>query len=189
MTRQAAAAVPRPEPGAEARLRRRRPEAAPISIDTDPRRDDAPTARGEWWLRLGVVALCLGAVVAALLLHPVAPRAGAHLSIDGVPLPGVCAFREATGIPCPGCGLTRSWVALLHGDLAWSLRFHPLGWLVFLYALAQATRHGVWLTLGRLRRRIERVGWFLDRGIIALGALLLVAWIPTLVKGLERLWG
>jgi hypothetical protein len=136
-----------------------------------------------------VVALCLGAVVAALLLHPVVPRSGAHLAIDGVPLPGVCAFRDVTGIPCPGCGLTRSWVALLHGDLAWSLRFHPLGWLVLLYALAQATRHGAWLAVARVRRRIERVGWFLDRGIVGLGALLLIAWIPTLVKGLERLWG
>ncbi len=147
----------------------------------------ARPAREEWWLRVGVLTLCLGAVVAAALLHPVAPGSGVHLSVDGVALPGVCAFRDVTGIPCPGCGLTRSWVAMLHGDLAWSLRFHPLGWLVLLYALAQAARHGAWLALARGRRRIERAGWYLDRGIIVLGALLLVAWIPTLVHGLERL--
>ncbi len=145
-------------------------------------------SREERWLRAGVVALCLGAVVVAALLHPVAPGSGAHLSIEGVALPGVCAFRDVTGIPCPGCGLTRSWVALLHGDLAASLGFHPLGWLVLLYALAQAARHGAWLALARCRRGIERAGWFLDRGILALGALLLVAWVPTLVHGLERLW-
>lgn len=151
-------------------------------------RSSRPT-REELWLRAGVVALCLGAVAVAAMLHPVAPGAEMHLSIDGVALPEVCAFRATTGIPCPGCGLTRSWVAMLHGDLAGSLGFHPLGWLVLLYALAQAARHGAWLALARFRRAIERAGWFLDRGVIALGVLLLVAWIPTLVRGLGRLWG
>ncbi len=168
-----AAAIPGPGSGVAAR------SAVPA----------ATPAREERWLRAGVVALCLGAVLTAALLRPVAAGSGGRLSVAGVALPGVCAFREATGIPCPGCGLTRSWVAALHGDLAGSLRFHPLGWLVLLYALAQAARHGAWLGLARFRRGIERIGWFLDRGVVALGALLLVAWVPTLVKGLERLWG
>jgi hypothetical protein len=41
--------------------------------------------------------------------------------------PSFCPFKVATGLPCPGCGLTRSSVALLHGDLGTSLYFHPLG--------------------------------------------------------------
>ena len=32
--------------------------------------------------------------------------------------PVLCPFRLATGLPCPGCGLTRSWVAAAHGDLS-----------------------------------------------------------------------
>jgi hypothetical protein len=41
--------------------------------------------------------------------------------------PMLSPFRLATGIPDPGCGMTRSLVALAHGDPAGSLYFHPLG--------------------------------------------------------------
>lgn len=33
-----------------------------------------------------------------------------------------CAFLEITGFYCPSCGNTRSFIALLHGDLLSSLR-------------------------------------------------------------------
>lgn len=36
-----------------------------------------------------------------------------------------CVFAEITGLPCPGCGLTRATVALLHGDWRTSWDFHP----------------------------------------------------------------
>ncbi|MDR3278233.1 MAG: DUF2752 domain-containing protein [Oscillospiraceae bacterium] len=37
-----------------------------------------------------------------------------------------CLIASSTGLPCPGCGETRALIALLHGDLAGSIRFHPL---------------------------------------------------------------
>jgi hypothetical protein len=36
-----------------------------------------------------------------------------------------CSFREMTGIECPGCGLQRSILALLRGDLAGSILQFP----------------------------------------------------------------
>lgn len=44
--------------------------------------------------------------------------------------PVLSPFRLATGLPDPGCGMTRSLVALAHGDLMDSLYFHPLGIMV-----------------------------------------------------------
>jgi hypothetical protein len=41
--------------------------------------------------------------------------------------PFTCPFRLLTGLPCPTCGLTRSWIALVHGNLSGSLSVHPLG--------------------------------------------------------------
>jgi hypothetical protein len=41
-----------------------------------------------------------------------------------------CPFRNLTGIPCPGCGMSRAWLAALR--LEWGLAFdyHPMFWAV-----------------------------------------------------------
>ncbi len=36
-----------------------------------------------------------------------------------------CPFKTFTGIDCPGCGLQRSFVALLKGDVWMSFKFYP----------------------------------------------------------------
>ena len=51
-------------------------------------------------------------------------------------LPSVCPFYALTGLPCPGCGLTRAFVCLGHGHFVNSLHWHPLGWLVASACLA-----------------------------------------------------
>ena len=38
---------------------------------------------------------------------------------------GTCSFREHAGIDCPGCGLQRSILALLRGDLVESILQFP----------------------------------------------------------------
>ncbi len=50
-------------------------------------------------------------------------------------LPSVCAFHHLTGLPCPGCGLTRAWVSMAHGQLVSAFVWHPLGPLLFSSAL------------------------------------------------------
>ena len=42
----------------------------------------------------------------------------------------VCIFRGYLGIPCPGCGMTRAWLAVFDGDIPRAFFFHPLFWLV-----------------------------------------------------------
>lgn len=44
----------------------------------------------------------------------------------------VCGFKNMTGLPCPGCGLTHSFCALAKGDLATAFAFNALGPLLFL---------------------------------------------------------
>ncbi len=57
--------------------------------------------------------------------------------LPGYPLPPTCWVRTVLHVPCPGCGLTRSFVYLAEGDWRRSLQEHPLGWLLALAALAQ----------------------------------------------------
>lgn len=49
-----------------------------------------------------------------------------------------CNFKEMTGLPCWGCGLTRSALHLKRGDLAASLRLHLFTAPLFLAAVAAA---------------------------------------------------
>jgi hypothetical protein len=77
----------------------------------------------------GTVALAAGST-AALAIACVANPA----SIENGPV--ICPFRLATGLPCPGCGLTRSWVYIAHGDFSEALRANPFGYLTMAAAVA-----------------------------------------------------
>lgn len=79
-------------------------------------------------LDLGFAALAAAQLGAAACLVPVAGRV--HLP-DGSPLVGSCLLHEIGGVACPFCGMTRSFVALAHGELGAALRFHPAGPLLF----------------------------------------------------------
>ena len=45
-----------------------------------------------------------------------------------------CPFRFLTGIPCPGCGMTRAVWALIRLDFSAAFRYHPLVFLMPVYA-------------------------------------------------------
>ncbi len=46
-----------------------------------------------------------------------------------------CVFYHTTGIPCPGCGMTRAYLAAMRLDFAEAFRMHPL-WPVTVPLLA-----------------------------------------------------
>lgn len=68
--------------------------------------------------RVCVLLLPFALTAAALALSPLLIGLGEKMP--------PCFIHEFTGFYCPGCGLTRSCLALLHGDVLSSLRFHPL---------------------------------------------------------------
>lgn len=55
------------------------------------------------------------------------------LSLAGLPA-WSCPILAATGVPCPGCGLTRATMELLNGDFASSFHTHAFA-PIFLLAL------------------------------------------------------
>ena len=73
-------------------------------------------------------AIGVGGVAIAALL----PADGIE---DG---PVLCPFRALTGLPCPGCGLTRSWVYLMHGDIGSSLASNWFGPVLILAVVVLA---------------------------------------------------
>jgi hypothetical protein len=55
------------------------------------------------------------------------------LSLAGLPAWN-CPILAATGVPCPGCGLTRATLALVRGDFYQSFQIHAFA-PIFLFAL------------------------------------------------------
>jgi hypothetical protein len=130
-------------------------------------RTPASVARGADLLLSGVGS---GALAAARWLEL---RDGA-LWIPGWrrALPCWCPFRCATGFDCPLCGLSRSFVAAAHGDLAASLRCHPAGALLAAAVLAMLLGIGAAAVRGR-RPLSGRPGF--QRASLWLAALCLLA--------------
>jgi len=85
----------------------------------------------------------LGAL-ALVLLAAALPSQGAGIQI--------CFFRYLTGLPCPGCGLTRSFSCILHGDFARGYGYHPFGYVLLPLFLFVAST--VFLPASR-RSRVE----------------------------------
>jgi hypothetical protein len=84
-------------------------------------------------------------------------------------LPSTCPFYHLTGLPCPGCGLTRSFVCLAHGHWREAFSYHPLGPVLFGACLAY-----VLFKLANLRFTLtSRQKTY---GITVLAAAMLVAW-------------
>ena len=47
----------------------------------------------------------------------------------------LCLFHALTGYPCPGCGMTRAFCALGHGELRRAIGFNALSPILFLCAI------------------------------------------------------
>jgi hypothetical protein len=87
--------------------------------------------------------------------------------------PVICPFRRVTGLPCPACGLTRSWQAAAHLRVTESLGYHPLGVATLLGAVAMA------LNASDGRDGIPRLTQRRDIQVLA-SALWLVTWLVRL---------
>lgn len=113
--------------------------------------------------------LSLVVVFGALLMPP-----------GGVGL-DLCWFHAHTGLPCPGCGLTRSLASLAHLELerAWSL--HPFG-PPLLAALSLIALSG----LLSERRRAPLLAW-LDRHDAVIRRLYTATIVAFVAFGIARL--
>jgi Protein of unknown function (DUF2752) len=86
--------------------------------------------------------------------------------------PAMCPMNTVLGIPCPGCGLTRASLALLHGEIGVAAALHPLVFVllpVFVVMLVEDVWHFVrGRRLALLARIPNKVWWPIFFSVLAL---------------------
>ncbi len=112
----------------------------------------ATTTRTGRAARVGAVAGVVGALV-----------------MSGLPL---CPFAFLSGIPCPGCGLTRAGLCLLHGDVQGAVALSPLSPIVVPFVGLVVARAS-WLYV---RGRPELPPRWVTRGTLGLWAAMIMVW-------------
>jgi hypothetical protein len=133
---------------------------------------------------LGMLAGSVAVVGLAFLLEVHADQRVAFRFLPGIPLPDTCPSRTILHVNCPGCGLTRSFVHLAHGNWRASWELHHVGMLVALAVVLQipyrfaALRSSTGAPLGSSFPKY--FGSFLI-------VLLLVNWLMNLI-GLLLIW-
>lgn len=154
-------------------------EVAPAEVVAQP----LPATSGT--LHHGVFLLLATGVVLASAVLTVRGEQEVVVPWINRALPGTCTFLRVTGIPCPGCGLTRSFISLAHGHLRDAWHFNPAGMLFFAVVAFQIP-YRTWQIL-RIRQGREefRFTSFDHWTLVALIGLLLVQWLITV---LTRLW-
>lgn len=150
--------------------------SAPLDTYGFPQIGRAPLAQftaDGWRARCALLGLTVMFVVAALW------NPGDELRVI------LCPFRALTGHPCPGCGMTRAFCALMHGELWRAVKLNPFSPLLFLAALF------AWARAAAAVFRVERLRSILDRcprpNALATSvtlALVLAWWAARLAWGL-----
>jgi hypothetical protein len=78
--------------------------------------------------------ICTGVLLCIVILHGMG-----IVSADRVEsvLPLFCPFKALTGIPCPGCGMTRAILAVTKGDFHGAFSYNPFSFfLLFMVAIS-----------------------------------------------------
>lgn len=125
------------------------------------------------WLMLGLA----GSVLAAAACLQIRGHSQVIIPWVNVPLPPMCQFQALFGIDCPGCGLTRCFISLAHGDLGGAWRYNPAGMLFFGVVAAQLPYRLV--QLWRIRQGLPQFDCNLvaARVLLAFALALLLQWV------------
>jgi hypothetical protein len=126
------------------------------------------------WLALAVAVLAVAAVCQV-------PQRGVTLPGIASPLPEFCLSRRVFHLDCPGCGLTRCFIALAHGEIARAWAFNPAGLLWFAALVWQLPYRAIQLCLLRSGREIQARRGITAGVVIVLVAACVAQWIAKLV--------
>jgi hypothetical protein len=102
-----------------------------------------------------MLLLACGIIALSLVLKVRGDDHAALVFLPDWPIPASCPSQVIFGVDCPGCGLTRSFIHLAHGDWHRAFLKHRVGWLLALAVVLQVPYRLAGL-LGRNHRPLGR---------------------------------
>ena len=96
----------------------------------------SPVATGEKVLHWMMFFLGLGVFFMSLAMKTEGPS---QVFLPGMqtPMPELCSSRMLFGVDCPGCGMTRAFISISHGQLRRAWQFNPASFVVYLLIVGQ----------------------------------------------------
>lgn len=149
--------------GLELRMHSQQIQERQISIQGSSVNSSNAVSMNELQRRSDLLLLFMASMVPVLGLLLEVVHSGRSVAVSFWPaaqLPDLCFSRRFFNWECPGCGLTRSVVHLMHGRWHASWSSHRLGWLVFSFIVMQIP-YRIWRLWGH---RIQRVNPRESRG-------------------------
>ncbi len=105
-------------------------------VDLRPADANSMQLRAEFYFHLALLVAAVAVIVLSVLMRTVGETL-VFLPGSSLPLPESCAAKQLFGINCPGCGLTRAFIAISDGQWTRAWRFNPASFVVYLFVVGQ----------------------------------------------------
>ncbi|MEW6347511.1 MAG: DUF2752 domain-containing protein [Thermodesulfobacteriota bacterium] len=135
---------------------------------------------------LGLAVICAAVIMCASVLD-LTDTGRPALWVPGtdtrITVPESCPSKLLWGLPCPGCGLTRSFVAMSRGEVLRAHSFNAVGPVLFVLCVLQVP-YRVWRAwgLGSAGPRRERLDDTARPVLWTVLIALLVTWMLNIVS-------
>jgi hypothetical protein len=134
-------------------------------------------SRNGQWPRWIILGLCSAVVGLSLVLTLGDGPGQVVVPLINRPLPPLCQMKMLTGLDCPGCGLTRSFIAIAHGQWREAFHFNPAGPLWFAFLALQIPYQALQLRrISRGKRPLD-LSWWGQGMIYTCLAALILQWV------------
>ncbi len=136
------------------------------------------SVRSQIYLHLLFLSLATTVMVMSFVMRY---ESGTRVFLPGFTsaIPSMCSSRVLLGIDCPGCGLTRAFIAISHGQFSAAWKFNPASFAVYAFVAVQIPWHLMQLSrIRHLRPPIESSVVYLAP--IGLVIVLFVSWLIRL---------